>query len=77
MTLTHLSHFDVTDWGGNAGYRRFNGAKQDCLRVAYAHGAEIQYRDAGRIELTNDTSMWVRNDGTWELWIPRPVWDNF
>jgi hypothetical protein len=76
MLLTHLSHLDIEDRGGNVNYRLFNGTKIGCLRLARCHGLETVSRKEGEIEFTQNSIMWQRKDGSWDLWIPRKVWEN-
>ena len=76
MLLTHLSHYEVKDNGGNASHKILNGSKSGCLKVAFSHGLEVVSRTDSEIELTNDCTMFARKDGSWDMFLSRKVWAN-
>jgi hypothetical protein len=41
MTITHLSHFGLTVIGQTTDNIIFEGPLQDCRRMAFAHGMEV------------------------------------
>lgn len=89
MTLTHLSHFGLTEIGRSNENIVLEGSLSDCKRMAAAHGLEIVATEgptigmAGRSAITSNASvvrylltsgMIQKSRDGWALVMPLTVW---
>lgn len=62
MTMTHLSHFEITKIGQTEDNVVFEGSLAACRRLAFAHGMEVDRYEGRTVSIDNGKAICVPAD---------------
>lgn len=68
MTITHLSHLDLTKIGETRDSILFEGSLAACRRMAFAHGMEVEKYEGATVGMDGSRAFTIPADANSFVW---------